>query len=407
MRVTILTQWFPPEPIRIPLDLALGLQRRGWDVEVVTGFPNYPSGKLYPGFKLRPWMRETIEGIAVTRVWLYPDHSRSAAKRILNYASFALSAALLPLFLTRRPNVVFVYGSPYTPALAAIFWRLVRRVPFVFHLQDMWPEGLQAVQMVRSRTALRAAAVFCKVVYRAARRIIAISPGFRSNLLEKGVPAAKVDYVSNWVDVEHYRPMERDAALAERLGAGSGFNVMYAGAIGAAQGLDVVVDAAVMLRDLPDVAFLLVGDGVDRERLQRRARELELQNVRFLGAYAEKEMPPILALADVLLVHLRNDPIFRITIPHKVLSYMATGKPLLCAVEGDAAAVIREAGAGIAAPPGDAAALANAVRSLRAMPAQQRSALGDAGRRAAVERYSREHAVEQIAAILESAVTAA
>lgn len=404
MHILILRQFYSPEPAPLGPELATTLHAKGHQVTVLTGFPNYPTGILYPGYRLRPWMKEVLEGISVVRVPLYPDHGRSALKRVLNYVSFALSGSLLGPFIVPKPDVIFVYHPPLT--VGAIAWVLHRlwRVPFLYQIQDMWPETLEATGMLTNPRILNMVGRFAKRVYAEAGAIAVISPGFRDNLIQKGVPPEKIVLIPNWVDTEVYHPIPRDSQLAEDLGLANTFNVMFAGNVGEAQGLETVLEAAELLCDLPEVQFVIVGDGIAMPNLRTSAEARHLRNVRFLGRYPGNAMPALYALADVLLVHLKDDPLFRITIPHKILSYMASGKPVLAAVAGDAADVVLEVGAGIHCPPQDPAALAQAVRDFYGMPAAERQSMAECGLRAAHEKYDRDILVGQIEAVLEQLV---
>jgi glycosyltransferase involved in cell wall biosynthesis len=404
MRVLILTQWYPPEPAVLLQELALTLQEFGHTVEVLTGFPNYPAGAVYPGYRMRLHQRETLAGVRVIRVPLYPEHSRSGFKRILNYASFALSALALGPWLTQRPDVMFVYHPPLTVGLPAWWLSRLRRVPFVYQIQDMWPETLAATGMLSNSTILKAVSGVAKWVYSMAAAVLVISPGFRANLLDKGVAADKVCMIPNWANTDAYCPEPPDPLLAESLGLRGCFTVMFAGNVGEAQGLETVLQAAELVKDDKEFAFAIVGDGVALERLKQSAEEKRLPNVRFLGRYPAVSMPKLYALADVLLVHLKDDPLFRITIPHKILAYLASGKPILVAVNGDAADVVKSAGAGVVCAPEDPPALAAAVRALHALPAEQREAMAARGRRAAESKYGRVAVVREIEAVLRSVV---
>ncbi len=352
MRILLLTQWYPPEPAKLLADLAQSFQAAGHEVTVLTAFPNYPIGKLYPGYRMRTWQRETIDGVSVIRVPLYPDHGRSKVRRAMNYLTFAVSASFLGRCLAPRVDVIHAYCPPVTIGWPA--WLLSRSfgVPFTMEIQDLWPETLEATGMLRGRRILTWIGRFANWVYRRAAAIRVISPGVRANLIGKGVPAHKVHVISNWVDTEVYRPTEPSARLAGEAGLAGRFNVMYAGNIGLAQGMDTVLDAAAAVADLAEVQFVLVGDGADLERIKRCVRDRGLANVIFLGQRATDEMPAFYALADVLLVPLRDDPLFRITIPHKVFAYMASGKPILAAVNGNAADTVRSSGAGLTCAPG-------------------------------------------------------
>ena len=384
-------------------ELAQTLLAHGNEVTVLTGFPNYPTGTLYPGYRIRLSQHEVLAGVRVIRVPLYPEHSRSGAGRVLNYVSFALSSALLGAWLVKRPDVIFVYHPPLTIGLPATLLSWLWRVPFVYQIHDMWPETLSATGMLNNPRVLRWVGQFACWVYARATSILVISPGFQRNLLEKGVPASKIHCISNWVDTETYHPAEPEPELAADLGLAGRFNIMFAGNVGEAQGLDTVIGAADLLRDLRDVQFVIVGDGIALPGLQQAAQARNLSNVRFLGRYPAHAMSRLYALADVLLVHLKDDPLFRITIPHKTLAYLATGKPILAAVSGDVADLVAGEGVGVACPPSDPAALAETVRRLRDLEPDELRRMGERGLAVVQEKYSRPMIISQIEAVLRNA----
>lgn len=400
MRILTLSQWYLPEPeIKIHL-LGRDLAARGHSVTAITGFPNYPQGRVYPGFRQRLWQREEMNGVRVVRLPLFPDRGRSAWKRAANYLSFAASAAVLGPALSGPADVAWVYHPPLTVAIPALSLSWLRRVPFVYEVQDMWPETLPATGMVSNPRLLSAVRRFADLAYRHAAAITVISPGFRENLIEKGVPAEKIHVIPNWADEEVYRPLPRDPALAAAHGLEGRFNVIFAGNMGPAQALSTAVEAASQLRDLPAVQFVFIGDGLDVPELQRMVEARGLDNVRFLGRQPAERMPEFLALGDALLVHLRRDPLFEITIPSKTLSYLACARPVICGVAGDAAEVVRDAGAGIVCPPEDPAALADSVRRLYAMAPEERERMGRDARAAFLGRYTRRVLVDRYEALL-------
>lgn len=406
MKILLVTQWCPPEPAKLLTDMAQSAMAAGHEITLLTGFPNYPMGKLYPGYRIRLWQREIIDGIPVIRVPLYPEHSRSAWRRVVNYMSFALSAALLGPWLVPKVDVVHFYHPPLTSAIPAWLISRLRRVPMTCEIQDMWPETLAATGMLNNPHALAMVGRYARWVFRKAAAIRVISAGFRKNLIAKGVSSEKIHVISNWVDGDFYRPREPNLERAKQLGLAEHFNVMFAGTMGLAQGLDVVLDAAHLLRDLPQIQFVLVGDGADSDRLQQIVAQRGLTNVKFLGRYPGEQMPDLYALADVLLIHLRDDPLFRITIPHKIFTYLASAKPILAALEGDPAEVVRAAEAGVTCRPSDPQAMADAVRRLYGMPPSERHALGRRGCLAVNEHYGREHLVSQVLEMLQSAIDA-
>jgi glycosyltransferase involved in cell wall biosynthesis len=405
MRILILTQWYRPEPALLIQELAQTLQKKGHAIMVLTGFPNYPSGKIYPGYHMRLVQREILNDIHVVRVPLYPEHSLSGLRRIINYISFALSSSILGLFVTRKPDVIFVYHPPLTIGLPAFILSRLWGVPFVYQIQDMWPETLIATGMLQNPRLLRWIGRFARWIYAKAHAILVISPGFRRNLMEKGVPQAKIRVISNWIDKSVYNTFAPDHGLAKKLGLFDRFNIMYAGNMGEAQGLETVIEAAAFLSDIQAVQFVLVGDGIALPRLKRIVEEKDLCNVRFLGRYPYQEMPNLYALADVLLVHLKDDPLFRITIPSKTLAYLASGKPIIAAATGDLADLVTSAGAGIICLPGNPQALAESVLHLYRMPAEQRRAMGERGRQTATSQYNDDVLIAKIEKELQLAVS--
>lgn len=404
MHVLYLTQWYPPEPAILQQQLAQTLIERGHHVTILTGFPSYPAGKLYPGYRIKPVQREVLAGVPVVRVPLFPEHSRSGLLRIVNYASFALSAALLGAGAVRRPDVIFVYHPPLTIGLPAILLSRLWRVPFVYQIQDLWPDTLTATGMVNNDSVLSGVNRVARLVYKEASAIPVISQGFAGRLRERGVPATKLHVISNWVDEALYHPETPDPELATQLGLSNHFNVMFAGNMGAAQGLDAVIEAAQLLHDAPDIQFVFVGDGVAQSELHARTVALGLTNVRFLGRYPPAEMNQLYALADVLLVHLKDDPLFAITVPHKIYAYMAVGKPILCAVRGEAAQITLNTGAGVVCAPQSPTDLATSVRALHAMSSNQRKGMGQCGVQVARTLFSREYCIDQLEAVLCAAV---
>jgi len=400
VNILLLTQWFDPEPCLKGLAFARALQRQGHEVSVLTGFPNYPSGKIYPGYRQRWRTQELIEGISVTRVPLYPSHDRSAARRMLNYVSFALSS-LVGIVLLPRPDVVYVYAPPPSAALGAVALKLLRKVPFLIDVQDLWPDALGATGMVRSNALLAVIRWWVALVHRHAARIIVLSNGFRRTLIERGEAPDRVIVIRNWTHEDSPAAGAPAAtAPADR------FDIVFAGNMGPAQDLGVVLDAAALLKEeAPQVRFILVGDGVEAAELADAARARALDNVTFPGRLPTDAMPGVFAAADALLVHLRNEPVFAITIPSKTQAYLQAGKPILMGVPGDAAELVTEAGAGLAFEPGNPAALAAAVRRLMAMPAEERLAMGRAGARFYRDHLSLEVGTRAFVQFFEQAVT--
>jgi len=403
MRILFITQWFHPEGSFKTFSFAKELIKLGHEVEVLTGFPNYPGGKLYNGYKVKLFQKETIEGVPVFRVPLYPSHDRSGIRRFLNYTSFALSAAIIGPWVVKRADVAYVYHPPATVGLPASIIKLLRRIPFVYDIQDLWPDTLKATGMFNNKIGLKLANGWCKFVYRSAERIVVLSPGFKRTLCERGIAEDKIEVIYNWCDDTVIHPVEPDQKLVQELGLANRFNIMFAGNLGKAQALDEVLEAAqIVARRCPQVQFVFVGDGIEKDRIKRRAQEMRLENVRFLPRRPQSEIASVLSLADVLLVHLKDDPLFRITIPSKIQAYLAVGRPILIGVRGDAAELVAEARAGVACPPQDPYGIAEKVCKLQAMSGDQLKAMGENGRRFYERELSLKIATKRFEAIFES-----
>jgi colanic acid biosynthesis glycosyl transferase WcaI len=362
-------------------------------VEVLTGFPNYPSGQIYEGYHQRIWQRENPDNVPIIRVPLYPNHSRSGLKRILNYVSFAAAASLIGTWLCRKADLMWVYHPPLTVGLAAWWIGLLHGIPFIYEIQDMWPETLSSTGMVSSSKVLSTVDWVAKWIYRRADALIVISPGFKRNLIAKGVPAEKIHIIPNWADEDIYRPVPRDPALGDEFGLAGRFNVMFTGNMGAAQALHHVIEAAKLLQNETEIQFVFIGDGILAPDLKAQAQGLS--NVRFISQQPAERIPHFLAWADAALVQLRNDPLFHITIPSKTLTYLACGRPILCGVPGDGADVVKEANAGLFFEPENPAALVEAVKKLHSTSAHEREAMGQRGRETFLQQYTRKVLLER------------
>jgi colanic acid biosynthesis glycosyl transferase WcaI len=377
-RVLMLTQWFEPEPTFKGLVLARELARRGYEVEVVTGFPNYPGGRLYPGYRISWRKREVIDGISVTRLPLYPSHDSSPLRRVLNYSSFAASSLLHCLLKARRNDVIYVYQLPTLGVVAAIV-QGIRGTPFVLDVQDIWPDTLRASGMVFNRTVLRLVDAAVRWVYGRATGIAVQSEGFKRLLIERGVDPGKISLIHNWCDESSLSAA--GAALPENFPPGDHFRIVFAGNMGTLQALDAVLRAAELLQARrPEILFVLIGGGVETESLKERARARGLSNVVFLPRVGMDRIGDYLRAADAVLVHLKNDPLFSITIPGKVQAYMSMGKPILVGVGGDAADLVASAGCGVAATPEDPESIAAAAADLASRSPGELRAMGERGR---------------------------
>lgn len=403
MRVLILSQYYDPEPLPKPAGLAAALATRGHRVGVLTGFPNYPTGTIYPGFRLRPIQREKLNGVPVTRAYEFPYHGKGVLGRAWHYGSFMLTAPLSSL-LAPRCDVIYVWHPPLTIGIAAWIIGRLRRVPFVYDVQDIWPESIVASGYLKSKRLVGLLSRLERFVYRRADHLLVVTEEARQNLAAKGVPLGKVSVMPHWVDETLFAPRGETARarLRAEWGWDDRFVVLFAGNLGAVQGLDTVLMAADQLAEDEDVRIVLLGDGTEKSRLQQICRCRGLHDrVQFVERQPMAMMPDFMAAADALLVHLNQSEISRYSVPTKTYAYLAAGKPILMAMDGAAGRLVRDAGAGIVLAAEDPCALAEAIRSLRAMAPDARAALGRRGREYLISHLSQERVIARYEELLE------
>ncbi len=365
----MITQFFAPEPVPKVALLARALVQRGHKVTVLTGLPCYPEGAIYPGYRRKLFLTERFDGVEVIRVPQLPDHSANPFRRIVYYASFPLLAALRLTGLRKRAFDVAYFYSSAVPILG-LTWlvRLILRVPCIFDVADLWPESVESSGMLRSRRLLRLLRSVCGFLYRSADHIGAVTQGYKERLMTHGIPSERISvtyYCAPDLKVEPAR------ALTDRA-----FTVGFTGMMGPSQGLGVLLDAAKLLqaRQVP-VRILLAGSGVEYEMLRARKEAENLTDVKFLGRLPADAMPQIYAQCDALFVHLKPDTLSTISIPSKTYSYLAAGRPIIMAVDGEAGRFIQENRCGLAIRSGDPEAIASAVEHLARATDDDRIAL--------------------------------
>jgi glycosyltransferase involved in cell wall biosynthesis len=402
VHILFLSDNFPPEtnaPATRLHEHATRWVRAGHSVTVVTCAPNFPEGRVYPGYANRWRQVETIDGIRVVRVKTYITANEGFLKRTLDYMSFMASGTIAALLERPRPDVVVATSPQFFCAVAGWLVGALRRRPFVFELRDLWPASIAAVGAMRHPHLLRMLERLELFLYRRAAVIVAVTEAFRDDLVARGIPRDKIEVVINGVDLERYVPGPRDPALARDWDIGDRFVVGYLGTHGMAHGLDRVVDAAVLLRDRDDIVFLFAGGGAARAEVERRVAGAGLANVRLQPRQPKSRMPDLWRLCSVALIPLRDDPVFATVLPSKLFEAMGMGVPVLMALpEGEATGVVRRTHCGVCVPPGDPAALAAAIVALREDPAGLAALAASA--RAAAPGFSRQAQAERMLAVL-------
>ncbi|OGP62304.1 MAG: glycosyltransferase WbuB [Deltaproteobacteria bacterium RBG_13_49_15] len=367
MKILIVSQYFWPESFLVN-DLTADLCERGHQVTVLTGIPNYPEGRFFQGYGLFRNRHQDYHGAKVVRVPLLSRGRSSRGLRLaLNYLSFAFSASLLgPLECRGQYDVIFVYQlSPVTVGLPALLLKILKSAPIMFLVQDLWPESLSATGAVRSPWILKGVEWMVRLIYRGCDLVLTQSEAFRKPVEKMGVPPQRILYFPNSAANVYDHVIDKAAVVSNGLALPSGVRIMFAGNIGVAQDFPTILSAAEILKDRGDIHWLLVGDGGMLPWVRRQIEERGLsKNVHLLGRHPIESMPGFYARADVMLATLRREPIFALTIPSKIQSYLAAGKPIIAALDGEGARIVEEAGAGLTCPAEDPAALADAVLAM-------------------------------------------
>ena len=405
MKILYVSQYFPPEigaPSARVSELARYWVRSGHDVQVLTGFPNHPTGVVpeeYRGKLKRLIMREDFEGANVLRTWLWPLPNRKPWERMANYASFAKSASITGTLLS-RPDIVIGTSPQLLVGLAAWWISRVKRAPFVFEVRDLWPESLDAVGVGGEQTKLyRILKRVSSFLYKHSDHIVVVTPAFKEEIVRNyGIPEAKISIVNNGVETELFSPNGDNVRNQLRLD--DGFVVGYIGTMGFAHGLNTVLDAAeILLRSAPDVRFLLVGEGADKSRLKALIAERGLHNLLLLDGQPREKIAAMIRSVNVCLVPLRKSDVFKTVIPTKMLEFMSCGRPVILGVEGQAQEIVEAARAGICIEPENPQHLAAAILQLKSDPQLSRT-LGINGREFIVRNMSREQTAHDYERVL-------
>lgn len=390
MRILIVSYFCPPEVISPRIyENAACLAKLGHEVTILTGLPNNPRGKLFPGYRFRLLQREQMGEVKIVRVGSLIVPSASTRNRLKAYLSLMMAQMVGSLF-TGPADVVIGTSPPLFTALAGYVASVLKRCPFVFEVRDLWPENMIAIGVVTNKFALRALQALELFLYRRARKIIPVTWGFRDYIMEKGIPPDRITVIPNGVDLSTHYPTKASPDLARRLGIENKFVAAYIGTVGINHGLQALLDAGELLRDCPEVAILIIGDGAEKMSLEEQARRRNLKNVCFLGEQPREQMREFHALADVLLVLLKKVDYFQRVIPSKIFVGMGMALPIIIGVEGESRRIIEDAGAGIGVEPENPQALADAIRQLHTQKAKGAfGAMGKRGREYVMRHFDR------------------
>jgi glycosyltransferase involved in cell wall biosynthesis len=405
VKILYASQYFPPEmgaPSARVYELSREWVRAGADVTVLTGFAHHPTGIKAPGDRWRLTRREEVDGIDVVRSYVYAAANRGTARRMVSYASFMASAAVIGRMRISRPDIVVATSPQLLCACAGYALAKTYRVPFVFEVRDLWPESILAVDAMRDNFLVRSLKGVASHLYRNSSRIVTVGEGYRRQIhLLYGIPEEDMDVIPNGIDPSLFSPGPRDNEIRKELGWGDRLVVLYVGTHGMAHALHVVLEAAQRYRDDPDKLFVFVGEGARKEDLKRQAAELKLSNVQFIDQQPKNRIPLFYAACDIGLVTLRKTPLFQEVLPSKIFEYLGMERPVVISVDGEARALVERAGAGVFVEAENVDALVGAIGEL-AEKREDLAEMGQSGRRYVLEHYQRDRLARRYLDLLES-----
>ncbi len=383
MHILFLSHYFPPET-NAPASRTYEHAKR-WvkhpdvRVTVITNHPNHPYGVLYPGYKNRMLTREEKDGIEVNRVKTYLAPNAGFVKRTLNYL-FYMGASAIAAVRMPKPDIVVATSPQFFCAVAGFIVSRLKRCPFIFELRDIWPDSIVSVGAMRPGLIIRLLERLELFLYRQSRLIVAVTDAFRENLIKRGILGSKICVIKNGVDISFFSPRPVPGDLARELGGKGKFIVSYIGTVGMAHAVDKIIEAAEKLRNVPDILFLVVGEGAQKKNIEKLVRQKNLSNVKVLPGVSKEKISDYYALTDLNLVTLRNTPLFKTVIPSKIFEIMAMERPILCTVDGECRQIIEQAGGGIFVEPENTDEMVQAIRTLW-QEKSQLMAMGKNGRR--------------------------
>lgn len=399
MKILIVTQYFWPENFKIN-DIALGLKENGHEVEILTCKPNYPSGKFYYGYTFFNKRVEFWNNIKIHRSSVIPRGKGKGLQLFLNYISFAILGSIRALFIRSKFDKIIVFEpSPITVGIPAIFAKYIFKAPIFFWVQDLWPASINAGGGINNKVIIKIFDWITRIIYNHSTKILVQSKAFIPYILNQNIDLKKIEYYPNTTE-NFYQFKQPDLKLLSSLP--NGFKIIFAGNIGEAQSFDTLLSTAKLLKEENKLVYwLILGDGRMKDYVKKKITEFGLEdNFLLLGSYPSDKMPDFFSCADVLIVSLKKDPIFSLTIPSKVQSYMACGKPIIASLDGEGSRIIEEAKAGFISGAEDALALKDSINKALALPAVELLQLGINARNYFEKEFERTQLIDKLELIL-------
>lgn len=409
MAVTVLyiSQYYDPEQPSVRWQsLTKGLKEKGYEVEVLTSFPSYPYGRVFDGYKTRLYQREVIDGVNIIRVPSYPSKDKSILRRMLTYLSFSFSACCIGIFLIKRPHIILAYHPPATVSIPVIFFKRWFRVPAAYDIQDIWPDTLFDSGFVKKNKFSAMIGRYMQFVYKEMNLITVISNGFKDMLIERGVPESKIRVIFNWaIEMKNDSEANRNTTSFKE-----DISILFAGTMGKAQGLSSVLNAIEYFQQVEPshskIGFYFMGIGTEKESLIEIARTKKLERVYFMDLVKQNEVRAYLEAADILFIHLRNSPLFEITIPGKFQSYCAVGKPLLVGVGGELANIVEEGKCGWVFQPENKEQMVERLKDIARTPKDRLKEMSEVARNLYQSRFATQVGVTKFSNVIEELLSA-
>jgi glycosyltransferase involved in cell wall biosynthesis len=404
MKILLITHYFAPEigaPSARLYEMAKYWVQEGHDVTVLTGFPNHPTGIIPPEYKGHLSMKENMDGINVIRSYVYATPNEGFIKKTMGHISFMFSSVLQSFFKVSRPDVVVVSSPTYFSMFSAVFYSVFKRSKLVLDIRDLWPAAIVELGVLKNKIIIGVLEGFEKMFYRKASSIVVVTKSFKTNLVDRGIPAGKIEVITNGVEEEKYMYNEQARVdLRKELGySEQDFIVLYIGAHGISQALNRVIEVANSLRDKSEIKFLFVGEGAEKKKLIELTKSYELKNVTFIGGQPKEKITSFYSLSDVCVVPLKNVPLFETFIPSKMFEIMSNSRPLIASLSGESADIIREAQAGMITKPENEEEMAAAILNLYSDEGMRKT-YGENGRRFVSKNYTRKSLAKKYLSIL-------
>ena len=395
MKILVITQYFWPEEFRIN-DICKGLKEAGHEVEVLTGLPNYPTGKIFDGFSYIKRGAKEYEGMKVRRVGMIPRGKNNSIMLALNYLSFMISASIrvIPLMFKKYDRIFVFQVSPVTTAIPAIFLSKIKKIPSYIYIQDLWPETFYSIVNISNKRIRKVMKKICNKIYDAFDKLLIASKGYEEILVDGGIDKGKLEYFPQWAE-DFYSNTEKSVEARNE------FIVTFAGNIGKAQSVDTIIEAANLAKNQDSIKWQILGDGSEFDYIKNLVDEYSLhKNVKLLGRKPASDMPKYFSVSDALIVTLKDEDILRVTLPAKVQSYMASGKPIIAAISGEGNRIINDSKCGLVGEAEDYVKLYENVIKLFNMNEEERNCLGMNGKKYFNNNFTREKLLKQLEIII-------